>query len=282
MPNAGKSTLYNSLLGDRLAIINSKAQTTRHRLIGIKTTDDYQIIFSDTPGVLKKISYKMHEKMMKFVNQSMEDSDVLVLLLDINATHFYDEIKEKFHATEAKKIVVINKIDTCDQARLEQKLPEFREAFKADAYVLVSALNNFNTDLLEKTILDYLPEHPAYFPEGEVTDRPERFFVNEMVRNQILNLYQDEIPYSTEVMTMGFKDEPNILKISCEIIVEKDSQKKIVIGTNGQMIKKLGIKSRRDLEDFFGKQVFLETFVKTRKDWRNNDNMLKQFGYDQE
>lgn len=281
MPNAGKSTLYNSLLGDRLAIINPKAQTTRHRLIGIKNGEGYQVIYSDTPGVLKKISYKMHEKMMQFVHQSMADSDVLVLLLDINGTHFYDEVKLKFHQSDAKKILAINKIDTVTQEQLEARMPALQEEFKADAYVILSALNNFNTALLEKTILDFLPEHPPYFPEDAVTDRPERFFVNEIIRNQILNLYQDEIPYSAEVMTMAFKDTAKILRIAVEIIVEKESQKPIIIGTKGAMLKTLGIKARKDLEDFFGKQVFLETFVKTRKDWRNNDNMLKQFGYEE-
>jgi GTP-binding protein Era len=282
MPNAGKSTLYNALMGDKLAVVNPKAQTTRHRILGIKTTDTHQIIYSDTPGILRKVSYKMHETMMKSVNESMQDSDVLILLVDINEKDFSEEVGERFNKFSGKKIVCINKIDNTTQEWLEKKMHSMREQFKADQYIPISALEKFNVDVLENWVLEYLPKHPAYFDGEDVTDRSERFFVNEMVRNNILKLYSDEIPYSIEVFTLSFKEVPKIIRISCEIVVERDSQKRIVIGSKGAAIKQLGIAARKDLEEFFGKQIFIELFVKVRENWRNNPNMLKQFGYDNE
>lgn len=280
MPNAGKSTLYNALMGEKLAVINSKAQTTRHRILGIKSTEDHQIIYSDTPGILRKMSYKMHEKMMHFVNESMDDSDVIILLIDIKGKNFSEEIAEKFNRFDGKKIVALNKIDTATQQQLEQKMTEIADTFKADQYIPVSALNNFNIDVIEKWVLEFLPEHPPYFNSEDITDRSERFFVNEIIRNNALKIYSEEIPYSLEVLTLSFKEDEKIIRISCEIIVEKQSQKGIIIGNKGETIKRLGIKSRKDLEEFFQKQIFLETFVKVRPDWRNNPLMLKQFGYD--
>lgn len=280
MPNAGKSTLYNALMGEKLAVINSKAQTTRHRILGIKSTEDHQIIYSDTPGILRKMSYKMHEKMMHFVNESMDDSDVIILLIDIKGKNFSEEIAEKFNRFDGKKIVALNKIDTATQQQLEQKMTEIADTFKADQYIPVSALNNFNIDVIEKWVLEFLPVHPPYFNSEDITDRSERFFVNEIIRNNALKIYSEEIPYSLEVLTLSFKEDEKIIRISCEIIVEKQSQKGIIIGNKGETIKRLGIKSRKDLEEFFQKQIFLETFVKVRPDWRNNPLMLKQFGYD--
>ncbi|MBL7812065.1 MAG: GTPase Era [Bacteroidetes bacterium] len=280
MPNAGKSTLYNSLMGDNLAITNPKAQTTRHRILGIKNLPGAQIIYSDTPGILKKTSYGMHEKMMHFVNESLDDSDVLILLLDVRATDIPDDIRARYDRSKAKKILALNKIDTVKQDQLEAVMQKITEDFQADVYMLVSALNNYNIENLEKTAADMLPQHPAYYPEDQITDRSERFFVNEIVRNNALKLYQDEVPYSLEVSTLLFKEEPKILRLNCEIIVERDSQKRIVIGNKGAAIKNLGIASRKDLEAFFQKQVYLELFVKVRDDWRNNKNMLRQFGYD--
>lgn len=280
MPNAGKSTLYNALMGEKLAVINSKAQTTRHRILGIKSTEDHQIIYSDTPGILRKMSYKMHEKMMHFVNESMDDSDVIILLIDIKGKNFSEEIAEKFNRFDGKKIVALNKIDTATQQQLEQKMTEIAKTFKADQYIPVSALNNFNIDVIEKWVLEFLPVHPPYFNSEDITDRSERFFVNEIIRNNALKIYSEEIPYSLEVLTLSFKEDEKIIRISCEIIVEKQSQKGIIIGNKGETIKRLGIKSRKDLEEFFQKQIFLETFVKVRPDWRNNPLMLKQFGYD--
>lgn len=280
MPNAGKSTLYNALMGEKLSIINPKAQTTRHRILGIKSLPEAQIIYSDTPGILKKASYTMHEKMMSFVSESLDDSDVLVLLLDVRATDIPEEIRARYEKSKAKKIVALNKIDTVKQDQLEAVMKKVAEIYKADAFLLVSALNNFNTDKLEEVVLEYLPEHPAYFPEDQITDRSERFFVNEIVRNNALKLYEDEVPYSLEVSTLLFKEDEKIIRMSCEIIVERDSQKRIIIGNKGEAIKRLGINARKDLEAFFGKQIFIELFVKVRDDWRNNKNMLRQFGYD--
>lgn len=280
MPNAGKSTLYNALMGEKLSIINPKAQTTRHRILGIKNMPEAQIIYSDTPGILKKASYKMHEKMMTSVTESLDDSDVLVLLLDVRAIELPDEIRARYEKSSAKKIVVINKIDTVKQDQLEAVMKKVAESFKADVFMIISALNNFNIEKLEEAVLDFIPEHPAYFPEDQITDRSERFFVNEIVRNNALKLYEDEIPYSIEVTTLLFKEDEKIIRLSCEIVVERDSQKRIVIGNKGEAIKRLGINARKDLEAFFGKQIYIELFVKVRDDWRNNKNMLRQFGYD--
>lgn len=280
MPNAGKSTLYNALMGEKLAIINSKAQTTRHRILGIKNGENHQIVYSDTPGILRKMSYQMHEKMMKYVNESMEDSDVLVLLVDIHGRDFSDEIKQKFQKSKAKKIACLNKIDASNQQELVEKLEKFKEEFEADIYLPISAQEGFQTDVLEKYIVSFLPQHPPYYPEDQLTDRSERFFVNEIIRNNILKLFDEEIPYASEVVTLSFKEDAKLVRLNCEIILERPSQKPIVIGKNGSGIKRIGIDSRKDLEAFFGKQVFLELFVKVRDDWRNNKTMLKQFGYD--
>lgn len=280
MPNAGKSTLYNALMGDSLAIVNEKAQTTRHRILGIRTTDDFQIIYSDTPGILRKMSYKMHETMMKTVRESLEDSDVIVLLIDIQNPSFSEDIQTKFNKFTGKKIVCLNKIDTINQEKLEAGLLQIKEQFAADFYLPISAKEKFQVDRLEQQVLEYLPIHPPYFDGEDITDRSERFFVNEIIRNNILKLYSDEIPYSSEVHTLSFKEDTKIIRMSCEIIVERDSQKRIVVGSKGAGIKQLGIQSRKELEAFFGKQIFIELFVKVRDNWRNNANMLKQFGYE--
>lgn len=279
MPNAGKSTLYNALLGEKLAIINPKAQTTRHRILGIKNGEGYQVIFSDTPGILHKTSYKMHEKMMRFVNESLRDSDVLILLFDIKKPNLTEELVEKFKSSKAKKIVVLNKLDLSFQDEVTAVMNNLQKEFPADAYLSISAEHKFQIEVLEKMVLDYLPIHPPYFPEDQLTDRSERFFVNEIIRNNLLALYDEEIPYSCEVITLSFKETNKIIRLSCEIVVERDSQKPIIIGKGGNKIKRLGIDSRKQLEEFFGKQVFLEMFVKVREEWRNNDKMLNQFGY---
>ncbi|MBS3915110.1 MAG: GTPase Era [Bacteroidetes bacterium] len=281
MPNAGKSTLYNALMGDNLAIVNPKAQTTRHRILGIKTTNDYQIIFSDTPGILKNLSYKMHETMMRIVNESLEDSDVLILMCDVSRPEIPEDIQNRFNQFSGKKIFCLNKIDISDQQKVEEAMLLWKQKIAADLYFAISASNKFNLEILERSVIEFLPEHSPYFDSEDITDRSERFFVNEMVRNNILNLYSEEIPYSCEVVTMSFKEAEKIIRISCEIIVERESQKKIVIGTKGAAIKQLGISSRKQLEEFFQKQVYLELFVKIRENWRNNPNMLRQFGYDE-
>ena len=281
-PNVGKSTLMNQLVGEKLSIVTSKAQTTRHRILGIVNDEDYQIVFSDTPGILRQTSYGMHERMMKFVKESVDDSDVLILLIDINGKDFSEEIHEKFDRSKAKKIVVLNKIDKVHQQKLEEKLVWLKKTFDADVYLAISAQEKFQIDVLEKYLVDFLPEHPAYFPEDQLTDKTERFFVNEIIRNNVLKLYDEEVPYSVEIVTLLFKEEPKILRLSCEVIVERPSQKPIIIGKQGQSIKKLGIESRKELEQFFQKQVYMELFVKVREDWRNNKKMLDQFGYESE
>ncbi len=282
MPNAGKSTLYNALLGEKLAIINPKAQTTRHRILGIKNGEGYQVIFSDTPGILHKTSYKMHEKMMRFVNESLRDSDVLILLFDIKKPNLTEELVDKYKSSKAKKIVVLNKLDLSFQDEVTVVMNQLQKDFPADAYLSISAEHKFQLEVLEKLVLDYLPIHPAYFPADQLTDRSERFFVNEIIRNNLLALYDEEIPYSCEVLTLSFKETSKIIRMSCEIIVERESQKPIIIGKGGSKIKRLGIDSRKQLEEFFDKQVFLEMFVKVREEWRNNDKMLNQFGYNNE
>ena len=282
MPNAGKSTLYNALMGEKLAIVNSKAQTTRHRILGIKNGPDYQIVYSDTPGILRKTSYQMHERMMKFVGQSLSDSDVLILLIDIHGKDFNEEIRERFAQSKAYKIVGINKIDVSSQGELEEAMERLKTDFPADVYWPLSAQEGFGVEGLEQLVAKALPDHPPYYPTDQMTDRSERFFVNEIVRNNILRLYDEEIPYASEVLTLSFKENSKIIRISAEIIVERESQKPIIIGKAGAGIKKLGIAARKDLEVFFQKQIFLELFVKVRDDWRNNKNMLRQFGYDHE
>jgi GTP-binding protein Era len=280
MPNAGKSTLYNYLLGEALAIVNPKAQTTRHRILGVKNGEGFQIVYSDTPGVLHKTSYKMHDKMMHYVNESIVDSDVLVLVVDINGKPFSEEIKVKFDRSHAKKIVALNKIDLSHQEGLENKLSEIKEQFTADVYLPISAEYGFNIRELETYIESFLPVHPAYYPDDQLTDKSERFFVNEIVRNQLLKLYDEEVPYACEVNTTAFKEQEKIFHIHAEIFVERDSQKPILIGRGGSKIKQLGIESRKNLEGFFGKQVHLELHVKVKDDWRNDDRILRQFGYD--
>lgn len=280
MPNAGKSTLYNALMEEKLAIVNNKAQTTRHRILGIKNTDQFQIVFSDTPGFLKKISYEMHNKMMHSIEQSLTDSDVLVLVIDVNEKNISENLVEQFNKISTKKILCLNKIDTTKQEILESKLIELKTNYVADVYLPISAMEKFNLNVLENYIVEFLPEHPPYFPKDQLTDRSERFFVNEIIRNNILKLYDEEIPYACEVLTLMFKEESKIIRMSCEVVVERESQKGIVIGNKGMAIKELGTKSRLQLEEFFQKKVFLELFVKVRKDWRNNLNLLKQYGYD--
>jgi GTP-binding protein Era len=203
-------------------------------------------------------------------------------LIDINGKDFSEEIQEKFERSKAKKIVVLNKIDKVHQQKLEEKLVWLKKTFIGDVYLAISAQEKFQIDVLEKYLVDFLPEHPAYYPEDQLTDKTERFFVNEIIRNNVLKLYDEEVPYSVEIVTLLFKEEPKIIRLSCEIIVERDSQKPIIIGKKGQSIKKLGIESRKELELFFQKQVYMELFVKVREDWRNNKKMLDQFGYESE
>lgn len=279
-PNVGKSTLMNILVGERLSIISSKAQTTRHRILGMINTDNYQIIFSDTPGMMKP-QYELHKNMMSFVNISLEDADVIVFVTDLFETDEEIEgIIEKINLSGIPVLLVINKIDLAKEGQLDKVTEYWTSRIKASSVIFVSALEKFNTEKILQDILDRLPEHPAFYDKGELTDRPERFFASEIIREKIFNNYKKEIPYSSEVSIEDFLEESKIIKIRATIYVERESQKGIIIGDQGKMLKKVGIEAREELEKFFGKKVYLETFVKVETDWRKNKLKLKKFGYD--
>ena len=277
-PNVGKSTLMNALVGERLSIITSKAQTTRHRIMGMLSGENFQIIYSDTPGILKP-EYKLHESMMSFVNSSFEDADVLLFVTDL-----YEKFEEEKQLTFLKDvqvpvILVMNKIDLAKGSQADDKIDYWKNLFEFEAVLKVSALEKLNTEELFRNIIELLPEHPEYFPKDTLTDKPERFFVDEIIREKIFKNYKKEIPYSCQVVTDSFKEDEDIIRIRAEIFVERKSQKGIIIGHKGEAIKKVGIEARKDLEAFFGKQVHLETFVKVEHDWRKKDLKLKRFGY---
>ncbi|NVK85033.1 MAG: GTPase Era [Cytophagia bacterium] len=277
-PNVGKSTLMNALVGERLSIITSKAQTTRHRIMGILSGEDFQVIYSDTPGILKP-EYKLHETMMSFVNSSFEDADVLLFVTDLYEKYDGEKQLDFLKDLEIPKILVMNKVDLAKGSQAEDKMAYWKEMFDFDAEIMVSALEKLNVEELFAKIIELMPEHEAYFPKDELTDKPERFFVNEIIREKIFLNYKKEIPYSCEVVTHTFKEDDKIIRIMSDIYVERKSQKGIVIGHKGEAIKKVGIQAREELEKFFGKQVHLETFVKVEQDWRKKELKLKGFGY---
>jgi len=278
-PNVGKSTLMNELVGEKISIITSKAQTTRHRILGIVNTDEFQIVYSDTPGILRP-HYKLQESMLKFSESALGDADVLIYMTDvIEKTTKNEEFLDKVRKIDAPVLLLINKIDQTNQADLEKLVVEWYELLpKAEIYP-ISALNKFNIDTVRKRIIDLLPESPPYFEKDALTDRPARFFVNEIIREKIFLYYQKEIPYSVEVIVEEFKEEKKIINIRALIIVERDTQKGIIIGHRGLAIKKIGEMARKDIEKFFDKKVFLAMYVKVEKDWRSRDNLLRQFGY---
>jgi GTPase len=278
-PNVGKSTLMNALVGEKLSIITPKAQTTRHRILGIVNEPDYQIVFSDTPGVIKPV-YGMQESMMSFVNTSIVDADILLFVTDINEKYDEGDVLEKLSNVSSPLAVIINKIDKSSEEIVKEKIEYWNETLKPQAVFAVSALHDHNVPAVMQFIMDKLPEHPPYYEKDTLTDKTERFFVSEIIREKIFKLYEKEIPYSTEVIITAFKDEPNIVRISSEIIVERDSQKNIIIGKAGEMLKKVGTYARKDMEEFLQKKVFLEMFVKVIPDWRNRKNYLKRFGYE--
>ena len=277
-PNVGKSTLMNALVGERLSIITSKAQTTRHRIMGILSGENFQVIYSDTPGILKP-EYKLHETMMSFVNSSFEDADVLLFVTDLYEKYDGEKQLDFLKDIKIPTILVMNKVDLAKGSQAEDKIAYWKEMFDFDAEIMVSALEKLNIQELFSKIIDLLPEHEAYFPKDELTDKPERFFVNEVIREKIFLNYKKEIPYSCEVVTHTFKEDEKIIRIMSDIYVERKSQKGIVIGHRGEAIKKVGIQAREELEKFFGKQVHLETFVKVEQDWRKKELKLKGFGY---
>ena len=279
-PNVGKSTLMNLFVGERISIITNKYQTNGHRILGNLNAEDYQIVFSDTPGVLKP-NYKLQESMLKFSVSALEDADILLYVTDtVEKGEKNEEFIEKVQQSKAHKLVVINKIDLTDQQGLEKLFDFWKEKFPDAEIYPVSALHKFNADKLFERILKLLPESPPYFEKDALTDRPERFFVSEIIREKIFERYKEEVPYSTEVKIEQFKEDSRLIRINAVIMVERDSQKGIIIGNRGKALKHVGMEARKDIEQFLGKKVFLEMFVKVQKDWRNSDNQLKQFGYE--
>ncbi len=280
-PNVGKSTLMNALVGEKLSIITSKAQTTRHRILGIVNGDDFQVILSDTPGIIKP-AYELQESMMDFVRSALEDADILLYMVEIGEQALKDEILfERIEKSDTPILLLINKIDTSNQETLEAQVQHWKEVLPRAEIYPISALKGFNVPEVFQRILELLPEGPAYFPKDQLTDKPERFFVNETIREKILQFYKKEIPYAVEIETEEFFEEEDIIRIRAVIMVERDSQKGIIIGHKGSALKRVGVESRKDLEKFFDKQVHLETYVKVNKNWRSNPNQLRRFGYQQ-
>ena len=278
-PNVGKSTLMNELVGEHLSTITSKAQTTRHRILGIVNHDDYQIVFSDTPGILKP-HYELQKSMLGFVRAALSDADIIIYLTDVveNPTKNADFI-EKINMMEIPLILVINKIDLSNQEKLEEMVAFWKETMPRAIIYPISALKKFNVQPLLNKVIELLPEGPAYYPKDTLTDKSERFFMEEMIREHILLLYQKEIPYSVQPVVEEFKEEGKLLRIRSTIYVNKDSQKAILIGKQGAMLKKLGTHARINAEKFFGKKIFLEMHIKVKKNWRDRTDMLKLFGY---
>jgi len=276
-PNVGKSTLMNQLVGERISIITSKAQTTRHRIMGIISGDDFQIVYSDTPGILKP-EYELHQSMMKFVSASMEDADIILFVTDLY-DKYDDALLQRLKRAKQQVVLILNKIDLAKGSQIEDKLAYWHEVFTPAQTLKISALTGENVPELLELILKNLPEHPAYFPKDELTDKPEKIFVEEIIREKIFLNYKQEIPYSSQVVVESFKEDEKIIRIRAEIYVERRSQKGIIIGKGGSALKKVGIAARQDLEKFFQKQVHLETFVKVADDWRKKERQIKNFGY---
>lgn len=278
-PNVGKSTIMNALVGERLSIITSKAQTTRHRILGIVNGRDFQIVYSDTPGILTP-KYKLQETMMNSVRIALTDADVILYVTDVTVHEgLKNDITEKIKSSEIPSIVAVNKIDLTDQVKLERIVEYWKHEFPVSPVIPVSALNSFNLETLLNAILSKIPEGAPYFPEDQLTDKYERFFASEIIREKILINYQKEIPYSVETEIESFEEEGNLIRIRALIHVTRDSQKGIIIGHKGTKLKRVGTEARHDLEDFFGRKVFLELYVKVTKDWRDKPQMLKRFGY---
>lgn len=278
-PNVGKSTLMNALVGERLSIITSKAQTTRHRILGIVNGEDFQIVFSDTPGIIKP-AYDLQESMMNFVKSAFDDADVLIYMVEIGELELKDEnFFNKIKNAKIPVLLLINKIDKSNQEEVEEKLAYWEEKVPSANVYLISALEKFGVDIVLDKILEILPESPAFYPKDQLTDKPERFFVNECIREKILMHYKKEIPYSVEIETEEFFEDEKIIKIRAIIMVERETQKGIIIGHKGAALKRVGMESRKDLEKFFDKKIFLDLYVKVNKNWRNDSKQLRRFGY---
>ncbi|WP_139958604.1 GTPase Era [Flavicella sediminum] len=278
-PNVGKSTLMNALVGERLSIITSKAQTTRHRILGIVNGEDFQIVFSDTPGIIKP-AYDLQESMMNFVKSAFDDADVLIYMVEIGELELKDEnFFNKIKNAKIPVLLLINKIDKSNQEEVEEKLAYWEAKVPSANVYLISALEKFGVDVVLDKILEILPESPAFYPKDQLTDKPERFFVNECIREKILMHYKKEIPYSVEIETEEFFEDEKIIKIRAIIMVERETQKGIIIGHKGAALKRVGMESRKDLEKFFDKKIFLDLYVKVNKNWRNDSKQLRRFGY---
>ena len=278
-PNVGKSTLMNSLIGQDLSIITSKAQTTRHRIKGILSNENYQIVFSDTPGVIKP-AYKLQESMMQYVKSSFQDADVIMYVVEIGEKGLKDnDIFEKIQQLKIPLIILLNKIDLVSQAKVLEEIENWTSKFSTAKVLPISALNGFNINEVIELILEVLPESPAYYSKDDVTDKSERFFIEEIIREKILKHYKKEVPYSVEISVEEFFEEEEIIKIRAIIYVLRESQKGIIIGHKGLGLKRIGTESRKDIEKMLGKKVFLKTPIKVKKDWRDNSNQLKKFGY---
>ena len=276
-PNVGKSSLMNKLVGENVSIITAKAQTTRHRIMGILNGEDYQIVYSDTPGILEP-RYSLHEAMMSYVKVSLEDADVILLVVELHDK--YDNLFARFQKTETPIILLMNKVDLAKGSQVEDKVAYWKESLpNVREIIAVSAKTGLNVNHILDVVKAYLPDHPPFFPQDEYTNRTERFFASEILRQKIFQNYEEEIPYSCEVAINSFKDEPDIIRISAEIYVERNTQKGIVIGKGGTSLKKVGTEARQDMEAFFGKKIFLETHVKVAGNWRKEKNRLRQFGY---
>ncbi|MDR0757237.1 MAG: GTPase Era [Tannerella sp.] len=278
-PNVGKSTLMNHLVGERISIITSKAQTTRHRILGIVNTDDMQIVYSDTPGVLRP-GYKLQQSMLHCSESALNDADVLLYVTDtVEKTDKHETFVRKVQQAKCPVLLIINKIDLIEQTALEALAEQWRGRLPEAEIIPVSALMKFNIERVRQRIVELLPDSPPYFEKDALTDRPARFFVTEIIREKILLYYQREVPYATEVVVEQFDELPDKIHIKTVIIVERETQKGIIIGHRGQALKKVGTMARKDMELFFGRKIFLEMFVKVEKDWRNRDSILKAFGY---
>ena len=279
-PNVGKSTLMNAFMGEKFSIITSKAQTTRHRILGIINGEDFQLVLSDTPGIITP-KYGLQKSMMKFVNLAIEDADVILYIREVGMSNeIHEETLRALTESEAPVYLVLNKIDASTEDEVKEKVKEWKEKSYIDKVFAVSALQNLGTKQLLEQIIQQLPESPPYFPKDQLTDKPERFFVEEILREKILKNYKQEIPYSVELVTESFKEEEDIIHIRVNIITERQSQKPILIGKGGSMLKKVGTEARKDLESFFGKQVHLETYVKVKENWRDDERSLRRFGYE--
>ncbi len=280
-PNVGKSTLMNAFVGEKLSIITSKAQTTRHRILGIVNGDEFQMILSDTPGIIKP-AYELQQSMMDFVKSAFDDADVLIYMVEIGEQELKDEaFFRKITNSKIPVLLLLNKIDKSDQEQLENQVQLWTEKVPNAEIYPISALQGFNVKEVFNRIIELLPESPPYYPKDQLTDKPERFFVNETIREKILMHYKKEIPYAVEIDTEEFFEEENIIRMRSVIMVERETQKGIIIGHKGAALKRVGVEARKDLEKFFGKQVHMELYVKVNKNWRSDQKQLKRFGYNQ-